>query len=66
MRAGSSSSTQTACGPRSASPEPSVIVEIGAGTGLFAGRFAAMAPDAKVFAVDTEPVDDRLDAGASS
>lgn len=38
------------------SPEPSVIVEIGAGTGLFAGRFAAMAPDATVFAVDIEPV----------
>lgn len=37
-------------------PSPDVIVDIGAGTGLFARRFAAMAPTATVFAVDTEPV----------
>lgn len=37
-------------------PSPSVIVDIGAGTGLFAKRFAAMAPAATVFAADTEPV----------
>jgi SAM-dependent methyltransferase len=34
---------------------PDVIVDIGAGTGLFSRRFAAMAPQATVFAVDTEP-----------
>jgi ubiquinone/menaquinone biosynthesis C-methylase UbiE len=38
------------------SPSPRVIVDIGAGTGLFARRFAAMAPDATVFAADTAPV----------
>lgn len=38
------------------SPEPGVIVEIGAGTGLFSARFARMAPRARVLAVDTEPV----------
>lgn len=37
-------------------PTPRVIVEIGAGTGLFAGRFAELAPDAVVYAVDAEPV----------
>ena len=36
--------------------DPGIIVEIGAGTGLFAFRFAEMAPDAQVFAVDVEPV----------
>ena len=36
-------------------PAPDVIVEIGAGTGLFASRFAAMAPQATVYAVDMEP-----------
>ncbi len=36
-------------------PSPGVIVEIGAGTGLFSARFAEMAPEATVFAVDTEP-----------
>ena len=35
--------------------DPRVIVEIGAGTGLFACRFAQMAPDADVWAVDVEP-----------
>jgi ubiquinone/menaquinone biosynthesis C-methylase UbiE len=34
---------------------PGVIVDVGAGTGLFARRFAALAPSATVFAVDTEP-----------
>ena len=37
-------------------PAPTAIVDIGAGTGLFARRFAALAPEATVFAVDTEPV----------
>lgn len=36
------------------SPNPRVIVEIGAGTGLFAERFAALAPEATVYGVDTE------------
>lgn len=31
---------------------PSAIVDLGAGTGLFAARFAELAPDATVFAVD--------------
>lgn len=35
-------------------PSPSVVVEIGAGTGLFAERFAALAPEAVVYAVDIE------------
>jgi SAM-dependent methyltransferase len=35
---------------------PAAIVEIGAGTGLFAERFAALAPGAIVYAVDIEPV----------
>lgn len=34
-------------------PQPSVIVDIGAGTGIFAGRFAEMAPGATVYAADT-------------
>jgi SAM-dependent methyltransferase len=37
------------------SPDPGAIVEIGAGTGLFAARFSAMAPRALVFAVDLSP-----------
>lgn len=37
------------------SPSPHTIVDIGAGTGMFARRFATMAPEADVFAVDTEP-----------
>jgi SAM-dependent methyltransferase len=36
-------------------PIPRTIVEIGSGPGLFAARFAAMAPGATVYAVDTEP-----------
>lgn len=36
--------------------DPQTIVEIGAGTGLFARRFAEYAPHAEVFAVDVEPV----------
>jgi SAM-dependent methyltransferase len=35
---------------------PEAIVEIGAGTGLFAFRFAEYAPHADVFAVDVEPI----------
>lgn len=35
---------------------PCVIVEIGAGTGIFAAAFASFAPDATVYAVDTEPL----------
>ena len=35
---------------------PTVVVEIGAGTGLFAAKFAELAPTATVFATDTEPV----------
>lgn len=38
------------------SPSPRAIVEIGAGTGMFAGRFAGLAPDAVVYAADTEEV----------
>ncbi len=37
-------------------PDARTIVEIGAGTGLFACRFAEMAPEAEVYAVDIEPV----------
>jgi SAM-dependent methyltransferase len=37
------------------SPSPRAIVDIGAGTGLFARRFARLAPGAIVFAADTEP-----------
>jgi SAM-dependent methyltransferase len=36
-------------------PSPRTIVDIGAGTGLFACRFAELAPDAIVFATDIEP-----------
>ncbi len=36
-------------------PQPAVIVDIGAGTGLFAGRFAEMTPGATVYAADTHP-----------
>jgi len=36
------------------SPKPDAIVDIGAGTGMFARRFARLAPEATVFAVDTE------------
>jgi len=35
---------------------PCVIVEIGAGTGIFAEAFANFAPKATVYAVDTEPL----------
>ena len=35
--------------------DPRAIVEIGAGTGLFACRFAEYAPHAEVYAVDVEP-----------
>ena len=34
---------------------PTTIVEIGAGTGLFACKFAEYAPDADIYAVDVEP-----------
>jgi ubiquinone/menaquinone biosynthesis C-methylase UbiE len=37
------------------SPSPGAIVDIGAGTGLFSRRFAAMAPGATVYAADTVP-----------
>ena len=37
------------------SPAPDVIVEIGAGTGGLAARFAALAPDALIYAADIEP-----------
>ncbi len=36
-------------------PDPGAIVEIGAGTGMFAERFAAMAPSATIYAADIEP-----------
>jgi len=36
------------------SPHPTRILEIGAGTGLFAEKFAQFAPQATVFAADTE------------
>lgn len=35
--------------------DPAITVEIGAGTGLFASRFAAMVPGSIVYAVDMEP-----------
>lgn len=35
--------------------DPHVIIEIGAGTGMFACRFAELAPNAEVYAVDVEP-----------
>lgn len=37
------------------SPEAAVIIEIGAGTGGLAARFAALAPDAVIYAADIEP-----------
>lgn len=37
------------------SPSPRAIVEIGAGTGLFAEKFSEFAPDAVVYAVDMAP-----------
>lgn len=36
-------------------PSPETIVEIGAGTGLFAAAFAAKAPSAEIYAIDIEP-----------
>jgi ubiquinone/menaquinone biosynthesis C-methylase UbiE len=36
-------------------PKPQTIVDIGAGTGLFSCRFAELASEAQVYAVDTEP-----------
>lgn len=36
-------------------PEAAVIVEIGAGTGMFSAAFADRAPGSVVYAVDTEP-----------
>ena len=36
-------------------PAPQTIVDIGAGTGLFACQFAELSPEAIVYAVDTEP-----------
>ena len=36
-------------------PEPRTIVDVGAGTGLFACHFADLAPEAIVYAVDIEP-----------
>lgn len=36
-------------------PDPAVIVDVGAGTGLFARRFATMCASAIVYAADTEP-----------
>ncbi len=38
-----------------ACPSPATIVDIGAGTGLFASKFAEFAPEAVVYAVDIEP-----------
>lgn len=37
-------------------PSPGVIVEIGAGTGLFSAKLAEMAPGSTVYATDVEPV----------
>lgn len=37
------------------SPEPRVIVDIGAGTGLFAEKFAELAPGVTVYAADMAP-----------
>lgn len=36
-------------------PNPRSIVDIGAGTGLFACQFADLAPEAELYAVDIEP-----------
>ena len=35
---------------------PCVVVEIGAGTGIFAEAFTNFAPEAPIYAVDTEPL----------
>jgi len=35
-------------------PAPRVIVDVGAGTGLFSAKFAELAPRSTVYAVDTE------------
>lgn len=40
----------------SGAKDPRTIVEIGAGTGMFSGAFARLAPQATVYAVDVEPV----------
>jgi len=37
------------------SPKPRIIVDIGAGTGLFAEKFVELAPEATVFAADMAP-----------
>ena len=37
-------------------PDARTIVEIGAGTGLFACRFAELAPKADIYAADIEPI----------
>lgn len=36
-------------------PSPRTIIDVGAGTGLFACHFADLSPDAVVYAVDIEP-----------
>jgi SAM-dependent methyltransferase len=36
-------------------PDPQLIVDVGAGTGLFACQFAELAPRADIYAVDIEP-----------
>lgn len=36
-------------------PDPKTIVEVGAGTGLFAAKFVELAPQATVYAADIEP-----------
>jgi ubiquinone/menaquinone biosynthesis C-methylase UbiE len=38
------------------SPSPCTMVEIGAGTGLFAARFLEMSPGSVLYAVDIEPL----------
>jgi SAM-dependent methyltransferase len=38
-----------------ARPDAHTIVEIGAGTGLFACRFAELCPEADIYAIDIEP-----------
>jgi len=35
--------------------DPHVVIEVGAGTGMFACRFAELAPNAVIYAVDVEP-----------
>lgn len=39
-----------------ATPDARTIIEVGAGTGLFACRFAELAPHADIYAADMEPV----------